>query len=298
MEGIILTDNKTELAKQVFDSLDISELTRQDYKYRVGLFLEFIKDQPLNFNTFLEFKRYLEGREDFTTSTKNKYLATAKVFLKEANKRGFLPTDITQNVKGFKQNKKHKRDGMTKKEILNLVDYLNGLEDTPLNIRLKAMFCLLTLQGLRQIEIIRLNVEDLNLSQKIAFIRGKGSDDKEVIHLHPETVKALKKHIKANKVGSRALFRSLANRKSTRLTTRTIKNEIKRVLEPLNIEKTTHGFRHYYVTTLLESLDVRDVRKFSRHKGLEMLIVYDDEIDIKHKSKEVFNCFKSINLAL
>ena len=76
----------------------------------------------------------------------------------------------------------------------------------------------------------------------------------------------------------------------------TIKREFKVIFNEVGVEKTTHGFRHYYITTLLKSLDVRDVRKFSRHSSLEMLIVYDDEIDIKHKTADVFRCFEGLKV--
>ena len=66
------------------------------------------------------------------------------------------------------------------------------------------------------------NVSDLDLVSAIAFIRGKGQDDKELIHLHPETVKALKLYLKTNKIADGVLFKSLGNRKSYRITTITM----------------------------------------------------------------------------
>ena len=177
-----------------------------------------------------------------------------------------------------------------------MVEKLRQLDNSPRNTRIKALFSLLAFQGLRQIEIIRLDVTDLDLINATAFIRGKGQDDKELIHLHPETVNTLKIYLKMNKIADGALFMSLGNRKSYRITTMTVKRDLRAVLKPLGIEKTTHGFRHFYITTLLKKFDVRDVRKFSRHKNLEMLIVYDDELDIKSKSSEVFNCFSGLNV--
>jgi hypothetical protein len=41
---------------------------------------------------------------------------------------------------------------------------------------------------------------------------------------------------------------------------------------------------------------VRNVRKFSRHSSLEMLIVYDDEIDIFNKTVDVFQVFDRFNV--
>jgi integrase len=284
-----------EKAKAVFDSLDVSETTRKDYATRITLFLGFVQKQDFHINSYIEFKRYLEKRTDYTVATKNKYLATAKVFLKEINRIGFLPADITQNVRLFSQNKKHKREGLTDAEMIRVVEEIKGLPDTPRNARTRALFCLLAFQGLRQIEILRLDVSDVDLVNKVALVRGKGSDDKEPVYLAPKTVEALRGYLRANKIGSGALFRSLGNRHSKRLSSMTIKREFKGVFDEAEVKKTVHGFRHFYITRLLQNLDVRDVRKFSRHRSLEMLIVYDDELDIRHKLTEVFACFESFN---
>ena len=85
-------------AELIFNSLDASETTRKDYKARIGLFTSRIAELGFNRNSFLEFKRYLDGRADFAAATKNKYLTSARVFLKEFNRQGGLRADITQNI--------------------------------------------------------------------------------------------------------------------------------------------------------------------------------------------------------
>jgi len=55
-----------EKASQIFSFLDISSSTRKDYTYRIGLFLKFISEKGFNNNSFLEFKRYLQERDDIT----------------------------------------------------------------------------------------------------------------------------------------------------------------------------------------------------------------------------------------
>jgi len=289
-------ENLKEKAKNIFSLLDISDNTGKDYNYRISLFLDFVTENGFNRNSFLQFKRSLIDRGDITISTKNKYMASARVFLKELARNGIIPMDITLNIKSFKQGKKHKQEGLTEKEIIRLRDKIKTLPDTPKNVRIKTLFCLFALQGLRQIEVIRLNREDLNLNSKIAYIQGKGQDDKEIIYLHPQTIKALRKYIETCKIGSGALFRSLGNRKSKRLSSRTIKRDFAGLFKELNISKTVHGFRHYYITRLLENFEVSTVRKFSRHKSLDMLIVYDDEIDLSAKKDKVFDCFASLNV--
>src|SRR5713101_712043 len=95
------TESRKARANEIFDSLDVSEATRTDYKYRIALFLNFISQNDINHNSYLDFKRSLAQRTDFSVATKNKYLATAKIFLKELNRQGIFPIDVTQNIKTF-----------------------------------------------------------------------------------------------------------------------------------------------------------------------------------------------------
>lgn len=285
-------------ARQVFENLDVSPTTRQDYQYRVGMFIDFISAKCFNRNSFLEFKRELASRTDMAVATKNKYLASARIFLKELNRTGLIQTDITQNVKSFVQSKKHKRDGLNDEEMARLTNWLQQLPLTPTNARLKAVISLLALQGLRQIEIIRLDVKDLDLMNKTAFVQGKGEDDKVKIDLHPETVKALQAYVKTNKIADGALFTSQSNNSlRQRLTTRGLRKIIGQVLSNLSVEKTAHGFRHFFTTKLIQTYkgDLLEVAHYTRHKSLEMLQVYNDNIKQKTDLPRFYSAFKEVN---
>ncbi len=297
-QEVLLNDPKSN-ADRVFDLLDVSEGTRVDYKYRIGLFLDFTQKNGLGVNSYLEFKRYLASRTDLSVSTKNKYLATAKIFLRELNRQGIIPSDITQNIKTFSQDKKHKRDGLTDMEIAVLVERLRQMPHSPVNTRLKAILSLLILQGLRQVEITRLDVRDLDLVSQTAFVQGKGRDDKEPIDLHPEAVAALKEYLKVNKKASGPLFTSRSNNHlNQRLTIRAVRLIVKQTLKELGIEKTVHGFRHFFVTTLIKTYkgDLLEVAQYTRHKGLEMLQVYNDSIKKQADLPRFYNAFKDVSL--
>jgi integrase/recombinase XerC len=298
-EQALTIEDTRDKASKVFDLLDVSEATRKDYKYRIGLFLDFTGERGFNRNSFLEFKRSLAERTDLAVATKNKYLATAKIFLKEANRQGFLPADITQNIKTFSQSKKHKRDGLNDEEMSKLTTAIKELPETPTNARLKAILSLLVFQGLRQVEIIRLDVKDIDFISKTAFIQGKGRDDKEPIYLHPETTKAIQGYLKGNRIADGALFVSQSNNnKNQRLTTRAIRDIVKKTLNDLGIEKTTHGFRHYFTTTLIKTYkgDLLEVAQYTRHKSLEMLQVYNDNINRKADLPRYYQAFSGVKL--
>ncbi len=289
-------ENLINKAREVFDGLDVSEGTRKDYQARIGMFLYFLEKNGFDHNSYLSFKRLLVTRTDLSVATKNKYLSTSKVFLRELTRTGLIPVDITANVKLFSQSKKHKKQGFCMEEIEQIAEVLKQMPETKRTMRLRALFCLLAFQGLRQIEIVRLTVQDLDFASDTAMIQSKGADDKEIVYLSPETVQTIKDYMKATRRRSGMLFQGFGNRNGQRLSTRTIKREFETLLKNLGINRTVHGFRHFYVTTLLQNFDVRDACKFSRHKSLEMLIVYDDEIDIAHRTQDVFACFEGVHV--
>lgn len=283
-----------EKALQVFENLDISESSRKDYKSRIWLYLDYLQEHPFNRNTFLDFKRYLAKKNDISISTKNKYMTVARVFLKELNRSGIIVADVTQNVKSFQQSKKHKRFGLNQQEVDMLLKKLEELPDMPKNSRLKAIISLLVYQGLRQVEVIRLDTEDLSLSRKVAMVHGKGRDDKEIVDLHPRTVDALQTYMNVCQIKSGPLFVSCSNNNhGGRITTRTVRNLVKSFLKSLEIDNTTHGFRHFFTTRLIElfSNDLLTVAKFTRHKSVETLQVYNDNISHKNNLPKYYQAF-------
>lgn len=292
--------NKLELLKkQVFDVLDVSETTRKEYGVRIKHFIQYTKIHGINHNTYLGYKRFLGGIDTFSISTKNKYLISAKVFLDGLYKLQLIPIKITDNIKGFSQSKLHKKDGLNDEAIIKIQNYCATLEPTLTNLRLKSILSLLIFQGLRQIEISRLNVTDIDLKNKTAFIIGKGRDDKEPIHLHPTTVKVLKAYLIKYRFREGALFRSESNfSHGSRLTTKSIREIIKQVLITLEIDGSTHGFRHFFITKLIKSYkgELLTVSKYSRHRSIQMLEVYNDEIIREEDLPRYYDVFNDISL--
>jgi len=287
------------LKKQVFNTLDISDVTRNDYLVRIKHFVDYTQKNGLNNNTFLEYKRFLATIDTYSTSTKNKYLISAKVFLDGLYRLQIIPIKLTDNIRGFNQNKLHKKNGITDADIERIQNYCQTLDNSKYNLRLRALIALFLFQGLRQIEVSRLNVSDLDLKNKTTFIIGKGRDDKEQIHLHPTTVKILRDYLNCYRYRDGALFRSESNHNNgSRLTTKSIREIIKSVFCTLNIDGTTHGFRHYFITKLIQSYkgELLMVSKYSRHKSIQMLEVYNDEIIRKDDLPRYYNVFNGIAL--
>jgi integrase len=300
--AVFSAPTEQELLRQaaaVFELLDVSAGTRYDYQARIGVFLSFIRQHGLDRNSFLAFKRSLAERTDISVSTKNKYLVTARILLKELNRQGVLPADITQNIKSFSQSRKHKKDGLTKAEVAMLAEYLHSLPTTAANTRLKAIISLLTLQGLRAIEVIRLDVKDVHLARKVAYVQGKGRDDLEAISLHPETVRMLREYMTVNRVADGALFTSNSNNSlHKRLTTLSLRNIVKQSFKQAGIvnERSAHGLRHYYATKLIKAYkgDLLQVARYTRHRNISTLEVYFDDVESEADLPRYYQTFEDV----
>jgi integrase len=282
----------------IFDSLDITEATRKEYLTRLPQFLGWLKYNGITHDCLLDYKKYLRSRTDLGIASKNKYLAVARISLKELHRRGKVPYDLTQNVKSFQQSQKHRVEGLNEAEVQKLCEYLQQLPDSFRTIRLRALIALLLFQGLRQIEICRLDVGDVDLASGRLYVLGKGRDDKEPIYLHPQTVKALRAYLSVSKVKHGALFTSLwGQTKGKRLTTRGLRLIVKNLLGEVEVEKTVHGFRHYFTTTLVKSYksDLLRVAHYTRHRNIEMLQIYNDE---QTSEKDLVNYYAAFTLRL
>jgi integrase len=172
--------------------------------------------------------------------------------------------------------------------------------DTMKRTRMIALYSLLALQGLRQFEAVALTVEDLRLNDRIAFVRGKGRDDKERIDLHPETVSALEDYLQTSGKKSGFLFTSIsrATKGSTDpLTERAVRKLFAAIFQKAGLPegRSVHGFRHFFVSQILEvtSGDLLTVQKFSRHKSLQAIKFYDDRKRKAELLPMFYNAFAS-----
>lgn len=280
----------------IFDSLDISESTKKDYLARLPQFAGWLHRNGITHDTLLHYKQYLRSRTDLGIASKNKYLAVARISMKELYRRGAISVDLSLNVKSFQQSNKHKVEGLTEQEVERLCQHLRELPDTFKALRLRAIVALLLYQGLRQIEICRLDVADVELGTSRLNVLGKGRDGKEYIYLHPQTTKVLTAYVKVSKVKHGALFTSLwGQTKGKRLTTRGLRQIVRKLLDEVGINKTVHGFKHYFTTALIMAYqsDLLRVAHYTRHRSVEMLQVYNDRLQDESDLPRFYRVFTS-----
>lgn len=284
-------------SRTIFDGLDITDDTKQDYLSRLPSFLGFVSKNGIDRDLLLSYKQYLRNRTDLSVSTKNKQLAVARITLRELYRRGVISVDLSQGVRSFRQSNRHKVNGLTDNEVKKISDYLRGEYSDFSIIRLRALMALLLFQGLRSIEVCRLNVSDVDFINSTILVLGKGSEDKVIINLHPETTRALTEYLKRSRVKDGAMFYSLLGKsQNERLTTRGLRLIVTRLFEQLGIDRTVHGARHWYTTRLIQEYksDLTTVAKYTRHRSLEMLSVYNDSVLANQDLPKYYAAFKEI----
>ena len=90
-------------SRTIFDSLDVTEDTKQDYLARLPQFLGFASRNGITRDLLLDYKKHLRSRTDLSVSTKNKQLAVARITLRELYRQGVISADLSQGVKSFEQ---------------------------------------------------------------------------------------------------------------------------------------------------------------------------------------------------
>ena len=295
MKEIIVIEKPTRYGESIFDTLDIQPSTKSEYQKRILKFFDFMNHQTITRNLLLAYKQHLRDDNTLGIASKNKYLTTARIALREMYRQGLTPVDLSVGVSSFQQNIRHKVNGLTEEEVVKICNYLKEQDNSFKNARLRALVSLLLFQGLRQIEICRLDFNDIDLTSGTINVLGKGRNDKEHIHLHKTTIKALRSYSRASHAKYGPAFYSLNGRnKGQRLTTRGLRQIIQNLFNELGIEKTVHGSRHFFTTELIKHYksDLTTVARFTRHNSLEMLTIYNDEIASENDTELLSKAFQ------
>ena len=153
-------------------------------------------------------------------------------------------------------------------------------------IRDRALFELLYVAGLRNSEVVHLDVEDVDFSLNEVLIReGKGNKDR-IVPLGSvckrflwDWVKEARAWFLSSKQDSRALF---INRRGERIASSTVRYLLKRYLQEAGIRKlgvTPHSIRHSCATHLLmHGADIRYVQELLGHESLDTTVVYTRQV--------------------
>ena len=214
-------------------------------------------------------------------STVQAYIMAIKQFFNFTEVMGIYP-NITLHLKGARIDKGHKKENLTTNQVKLL---LNSIDTTTLKgLRDYAILLLMITGGLRTIEIVRANIEDLTISgsKTILYVQGKGREEKtEFIVIPIETEEAIRNYLKArgSKNNNEPLFTSTSNNNNgCRVTTRAISGLVKERLRGIGLDSeklTAHSLRHTAVTLAIESgLSLEQAQEYARHQSTDTTNIY------------------------
>ena len=223
-----------------------------------------------------------EGR---SAATKSRMLASLKNFYAYVVSTGFLERTPVTDIK-IERGEKKMPQILTGREIELLLAQPVCVDAK--GYRDKAMLEVMYATGIRVTELIDLNVDDVNLEQRI--IKCAGTKKTRVIPLYPAALKALTiylRDIRTSMVASpdeRALF---VNISGARMSRQGFWKILKHYQATAHIEKeiTPHTLRHSFAVHLLENgADIGSVQELMGHSDISSTQLYTQLVNQKLKS--------------
>lgn len=241
-------------------------------------------------NHMIIYRSFLVDHE-FAASSISANLAALRIFFYAAIKLGILSTNPVEDVKA-PRNKNYSLDDIPYIPAGKL-EYLFQLMplDSEKNLRDKVIIALMAIEGLRTVEIHRMNEEDIDTSRKVIYIRGKGKN--ALIYLRSDTFDLLQKYLqykdreRINYTENEELtpvFTSLSNNeRGHRMNRRSIRRAIDSWLVKAGLKernKSGHMLRHTCATLLYrETKDIKAIQETLRHSSINTSSKYAHLVD-------------------
>ena len=268
--------------------LQVAQASSETYLKCIRQFFAYLESRNISVpteKTILEYKAYLEENH-YTPATMQLYIVAVKKFFAWTEKKNYYP-NVAKDIKGVKVDKMHKKDALTSEQVRDVLAEMPA--DTLIGVRNRAIITLMVICGLRDIEVVRANVEDLRTkgNKRVLMIQGKGQNEKNDFVIIPEYAEqVIREYFKerGSASGHDPLFASHGNRNvGGRMTTRSVNRIAKKAFSAIGLNDkriTAHSLRHTAITTaLLAGVPIAEVSQFARHKNIATTMIYNHAIE-------------------
>lgn len=285
----------TTAYKSYTSFIDAAPRTVQTYTGNIRQFLKWTHQNKIQRPTRKDILVYRdELRERYKPATVQGYITALRLFFQWTAQVGLYP-NIADHVKGAKLDTSPKKDYLNASQIKHI---LAGIcTQTAKGKRDYSIMILMITGGLRDIEVSRANIEDLQQlsGTTVLYLQGKGKDERtDYIKVVPEVEAAIRSYLQTRKKdhGKQPLFTSLSNNsRGLRLSPKSISTIVKeRLVEAgYNSDRlTAHSLRHSAVTlSLLGGLPLEEVQQFARHKNISTTQIYAHNLErAKNRSED------------
>lgn len=140
--------------------------------------------------------------------------------------------------------------------------------------------------GIRVSELCNLKIEDINLTEGILLIYGKGSRERVVQISNQDILNIVQKYIAAFESQIRKTGYLFINRLGNRLSEQSVRAIICKCVQEAKLDEhiTPHMFRHSFATLLLEEdVDIRYIQHLLGHSSIATTQIYTHVTSKKQK---------------
>lgn len=262
----------------------MSEHTVRAYKNDLTLFCEWLSENGIFEAIELDSLSHAKIRS-YWAKRRNEGLCALSMKRGQSALRGFFKyamrrKEITKNVAETMESPKTRR-GLPKALSENITEtFLNAPDkSTLMGLRDRAILETIYGSGLRVSEAADLTYENIDFSNQIARITGKGNKTR-LVPMTPSSCGAIKTYLEARN-SKMPLFKDVKyiflNKSGAPLTTRSIGRMINKytLQSALMLHVTPHQFRHSFATHLLNNgADIRAVQEMLGHANLSTTQIY------------------------
>jgi integrase/recombinase XerD len=210
--------------------------------------------------------------------TVGSYITSVRRFYEWAEANKYYP-NIAKGIKTPKRKQQFKKQPLTPNQATELLSYYQDKA-----LRDYAIVNLLLRTGLRTIEVIRANAEDITFkgSQRVLLVHGKGRDERDnFVILTEKAFQPIAQYLETRGKLNTAepLFTSVSNNSlGERLTTRTVSGIVKEGLKAIGLdgkEFTAHSLRHTTAVNILKAGGTLEAVQFTlRHTNPATTQIY------------------------
>lgn len=147
------------------------------------------------------------------------------------------------------------------------------------NIREKTIIGVLAYTGVRNLELCRLLVKDIDFTNDMVFIKGGKGHKDGLVFISPACLDVIKEYLqKYKRKDGQTLFFSVArNRRDDLLRTDAVRKIVKKIAKRSGIKKRVwpHLFRHSLAMNMLaKGSDIYSIREQLRHSYIDTTLIY------------------------
>ena len=263
----------------------LSRRTNESYTNDLEVYEKFLNSRGINCVSEIsddDIKAFLKLRSDDMTTTIAHNLTVIKNFHSYLLRENIVSKDVSLFIERPKLRKSLPRTlSVSDVEIL-----LNISLDTVFDYRNKAMLELMYGTGLRVSEIVNLSVNDIDLTNCVVRIMGKGSKEREV-PLGEYSIYYLKLYLDRRREmlkEGRFCDKLFLNNHGTGMTRQGFFKNLKQLLleKGLNPDVSPHTLRHSFATHLLNNgADLRSIQEMLGHSDIATTKIYTHVSDDK-----------------